>query len=139
MANSVTFEYDAAALLAALDFLTEAVRLPTLEACHVTAERIATEARARAARRGPNPTKAQLARPPIEDCISVLPMHNGTGFVVIVQVPGEDPYLPWQLEFGTEHMDARAFFFASVRLEREAHQRRINEAAQAGIDAVSGG
>jgi hypothetical protein len=134
--NSITFDMDATKLLAAFDFVTEAIRLPTLEACHVTADNIATEARARVARRGPNPTQAQLARPPIEDLIFVQPMRNGTGYVVIVQVPGEDPYLPWQLEFGTQDMAQRPFFFAPAVLEQAAHLRRLQDAQQAGIDAV---
>lgn len=143
MANSVTFEYDATRLLAALDFLTEAVRLPTLEACRVTAEAIATEARARAARRGPNPTKAQQGRPPIEELIRVEAMHNGTGYVVIVQEVDETAaYLPFYLERGGPHVfpviGKRPFFFVSATLEQPAHQQRINDAAQAGVDAASG-
>lgn len=140
MANSVTFEMDASKLLAAFDAVTEAIRLPTLDACRVTAEHIAREARARVSRRGPNPTRAQQGRPPLEDLIRVEPMHNGTGYVVIVEEPVRDnsgaEYLPIFLEFGTVNMTRRVFFFAAATLEKEAHRQRLNEAVQAGVDAV---
>ena len=57
----------------------------------------------------------------------VLPMRNGTGYVVIVQDPAA-PFLPWQLEYGTQQMDKRAFFFPSARLEQSGHERRMNDA-----------
>ncbi len=144
MANSVTFEMDASKLLAAFDAVTEAIRLPTLEACRVTAEAIATEARARVARRGPNPTRAQQGRPPLEDLIRVEPMvsssANVVGSVVIVQEPVLDnagaEFLPFYLEFGTEDMEARKFFFTSGALEKPAHLQRLQDAQQAGLDAV---
>jgi len=138
MADGVTLTFDATRLLAAFDLLTAAVQMAEVEACHITAQNIATEARARVARRGPNPTRAQQGRPPIEDLIRVAPIANGTGYVVIVQET--DPsalYLPFYLEMGTKDMARRPFFFASAALERDAHRRRINEAAQGAIDALS--
>jgi hypothetical protein len=138
MADGVTMTFDATRLLAAFDVLTLAVAKAELEACRITAENIATEARARVARRGPHPTRAQLARPPLEQLIRVEPLANGTGFVVIVQETDPDAlYLPFYLERGTKDMTSRPFFFASAALEKPAHERRINEAAQAAIDAVS--
>ena len=141
--NSITFEMDASKLLAAFDAVTEAIRLPTLEACRVTAENIAREARARVARRGPNPTRAQQGRPPLEDLIRVEPMVGRAavvGYVVIVQEPVLDnsgaELLPFYLEFGTKEMAKRAFFFAPAALEKEPHRRRLQEAQQAGIEAV---
>ena len=140
MANSISFEMDASKLVAAFDAVTEAIRLPTLEACRVTAENIKREARARVSRRGPNPTRAQQGRPPLEDLIRVEPMHNGTGYVVIVEEPARDnsgaEYLPFYLEFGTQEMAKRVFFFAAATLEKEAHRGRLQDAQQAGIDAV---
>ncbi len=137
--SGVTVTWDATKLLAALDLLTAAVQKAELGACQITAEAIAREARARVARRGPNPTKAQQARPPLEQLIRVEAMFNGTGYVVIVQETDEGAkYLPFYLEMGTKEMDKRPFFFTSAALEKPAHQRRINEAAQAAIDAVSG-
>lgn len=140
MANSISFEMDASKLLAAFDAVTEAIRLPTLEACRVTAENIKREARARVSRRGPNPTRAQQGRPPLEDLIRVEPMHNGTGFVVIAEEPVRDnsgaEFLPFYLEFGTVNMAKRVFFFAAATLEKEAHRQRLQDAQQAGIDAV---
>ena len=138
MPDGVTMTFDATRLLAAFDLLTQTVQKAELEACHITAEHIATEARARARRRGPDPTRAQQARPPIEDLIRVEPIANGSGYVVIVQET--DPgalYLPFYLEMGTQEMSKYPFFFTSAALEKPAHERRINEAAQAAIDAVS--
>lgn len=142
MADGASLTFDARQLLAAFDFLTKAVALAELEACHITAENIAAEARARVARRGPNPTQAQLARPPLEDLIRVAPLVNGTGYVVIVQeTDPEAAYLPFYLEYGGPqvfpNIGKRPFFFTSAALEKSAHARRINEAAQAAIDAVS--
>lgn len=138
MADGVTLSFDTTRLLAAFDVLTKTVAMAELEACRITAENIAAEARARVARRGPNPTRAQQGRPPIEQLIRVEPLANGTGFVVIVQELDPDAlYLPFYLEMGTEDMARRPFFFTSAALEKPAHALRINAAAQAAIDAVS--
>ena len=142
--SELALTWDATRLLSALDLLTSVVQKAELAACQITAENIAREARARVARRGPHPTKAQLARPPIDQLIRVEPMRNGTGYVVIVQETTEDAaYLPFYLEYGGPHVfpaiGKRPFFFVSAALEKPAHQQRINEAAQAAIDAVSGG
>lgn len=141
MATSLTFEMDAAKLLAAFDAATEAIRLPTLEASRVTAEAIATEARARVARRGPDPTRAQQGRPPLEDLIRVEPYNGTAGYVVIVQEMDEGAaYLPFYLEMGGpavfKHIGRRPFFFTSAALEKPAHLRRLQDAQQAGIDAL---
>ncbi len=66
-------------------------------------------------------------------------MRNGTGYVVIVQeTTDEAAFVPFYLEFGTKDMSKRPYLFTSAALEKPAHARRINEAAQAAIDAVTG-
>lgn len=133
MADHVDFDLDAEEVLAAFKSLPATVHTFTLAAAQTTAENIAREARSRVPRRRGKITAAQAARPPLEDLITVLPMRNGTGYVVIVQDPAA-PFLPWQLEYGTEHMTKRDFFFPSARLERSSHERRMHDAVQQAID-----
>jgi hypothetical protein len=142
MADGVAFTWDNTKALAALDLLTQVVARFELGACGITAQNIAAEARSRVAKRGPNPTNAQLGRPPIDQLIRVEALANGTGYVVIVQEPsGDAEYLPFYLEMGGPNVfpeiGKRPFFFSSGALEKPAHERRVNEAAQAAIDLVS--
>jgi hypothetical protein len=136
MADAVTVDVDDAALLEAFESLPATIHTLTLAAAQVTAENIAREARARVPRRRGAVTAAQLARPPLEDLIVVLPMRNGTGYVVIAQDPAA-PFLPVQLEYGTQHMDKRAFFFTSARLEQSGHTRRMNDALTQAIEIAA--
>jgi len=137
MSDAVTFEWHAEALLTAFDNLSQAVRIATNLAAHDTAQLIADEARRRVPRRHGRLTRAQQARPPLEQLISVQPMRNNTGWVVIVQDPAA-PFLPWQLEYGTRYMTKRDFFFAPARLERGNHERRMNAALQEAVHLVGG-
>ncbi len=141
MPNTLRLEIDDTKLLQVFDFMAAAVSKATLEACKVTADAVAREARARVRRRGPTPTAAQLARPPLEELIRVEPMRNGTGYVVIVQETDADAaLLPMILEYGLGTLKQKyPFFFASGALEKPAHTRRIQDAVQAAIDAVGGG
>lgn len=138
MADGITIEVDAAGLIDAFESLPATIRTLTRGAAEVTAQNIAREARARVPRRHGKLTAAQQGRPPLEDLIDVLPMRNGTGYVVIVQeVDPEAMFLPWQLEYGTQHMAQRKFFFPSARLERGAHERRMNDALSQAIEIAS--
>jgi hypothetical protein len=133
MPDAITFEWHAEALLTAFGHLSQAVRIATNLAAHETAQLIAEEARRRVPRRHGRLTRAQQARPPLETLISVQPMRNDTGWVVIVQDPAA-PFLPWQLEYGTQFMTKRDFFFAPARLERRNHDRRMNDALHHAIE-----
>ena len=135
MSDRCTFEWHADVLLTAFDQLGEAVRIATSLAAHETAEAIAEEARRRVPRRHGPLTRAQQARPPLETLITVQPMRNQTGWVVIVADPAA-PFLPIQLEYGTRYMTKRDFFFVPARLERGRHTRRMNEALQQAIAQV---
>lgn len=137
MSDAITFEWHAEQVLAAFSKLSDVVRLLTNAAAHETATLIAEEARRRVPRRHGRITAAQAARPPLEELITVQKMRNDTGWVVIVQNPAA-PFLPWQLEYGTQHMTKRDFFFAPARLERGAHRQRMNEALHEAI-RLSGG
>src|ERR1044072_6544069 len=114
MSDAVTFEWHAEALLTAFDNLSQAVRIATNLAAHDTAQLIADEARRRVPRRNGRLTRAEQARPPLEQLISVQPMRNNSGWVVIVQDPAA-PFLPWQLEYGKRSMTKREFFCAPAR------------------------
>ena len=135
MSDFCTLEWHAEALLTAFDNLSQAVRIATNLAAHETAQAIAEEARRRVPRRRGRITRAQAARPPLETLITVEPMRNDTGWVVIVNDPAA-PFLPMQLEYGTRFMTQRDFFFAPARLERGRHERRMNNALQSAIDLV---
>lgn len=127
MADSLHIEIDNTALLAALDRLGAAAETYLLAAATETANRIAAEARARVARRTGTTAHG----------IGIDTARTGTGVVVFADRPS-NPGLPGWLEFGTKHMTARPFLFASARLEEGAHDRRVRDAIQAAIDEVNG-
>ena len=128
MADTLTIDVDATALLRMLDQLGRSAAAQHLKAAaKVTAERIATEAAARVARR----TGKTAAGIKVEET------RTGNGYVVFVRRP-EMPGLPAWLEFGTKYMTARPFLFASARLEEGPHERRVAQALQEAIDEVQG-
>ena len=92
------------------------------QASHVTADRIAVEARGRVARRT-GQTQAGIV---------VEETHDGEGYVVLVRHPTK-PGLPRWLEFGTSKMSARPFLFASAHLEEAPHARRVEDAVLVAI------
>jgi HK97 gp10 family phage protein len=122
MADRMTIDVDATELLAALAALPEAVHAHLKAAAKVTAEAIATEARARVKRR-----TGQTG-----DAITVEETHNGDGYVIYVGNGRQ--HIGSFLEFGTKYMTAKPFLFASARLEEGAHDRRARDAVQAAID-----
>jgi|SRR6476659_5439099 len=136
MADHIRLEVDAEEVLAAFANLPATVHTYTLAAAETTANNIAREAKSRVPRRRGKITAAQAARPPIEDLIRVLPMKNGKGYVVLVDDPAA-PFLPWQLEYGTQHMTKRDFFFPSARLEQAGHERRMHDAVEEAIHVAS--
>lgn len=129
MAPLLKTEVDASSLLAALKQLGDRAEKHVKAAAKVTADRVATEARSRAARR----TGETAASVTVEES------RDGKGWVVLpwdFTKPSRMPNLPIWLEFGTKHMTPRPYFFSSARLEEAAHERRIAEAVQAAIDEV---
>jgi HK97 gp10 family phage protein len=118
----MTIDVDTTALVAALDAIPAAVHAQLKAAAKVTADNIATEARARVKRR-----TGQTG-----DAITVEETHNGDGYVVYVGDGRQ--HIGSYLEFGTKFMTAKPFLFASARLEEAAHDRRAREAVQAAID-----
>lgn len=132
MPNLLSIDVDIAPLTAALRALPEAVRVETADACRITAEHIAREARARLQRQlGPGATGQTVAG------IIAEPAYDGNGYVVMAD---RDPFpnLPLWLEKGTRpgkrrnfaRTPPRPFFYASIELEAGAHERRIVEAMQ---------
>jgi HK97 gp10 family phage protein len=122
MSDRMTIDVDTTALVAALDAIPAAVHAQLKAAAKVTADNIATEARARVKRR-----TGQTG-----DAITVEETHNGDGYVVYVGDGRQ--HIGSYLEFGTKFMTAKPFLFASARLEEAAHDRRAREAVQAAID-----
>lgn len=120
-------EMDTRAVVAALDRLGDLAGPYVKEAAGVTAERIATEARARVARR----TGVTLAG------IGVREDASGLGYLVVADRQ-QFPLLPAWLEYGTKHMNARAFFGPSARLEEGPHMRRIEDAIDKALSDVHG-
>lgn len=137
--DGLVIDVDTAPLLAALDRLaSEVVLRHTKAAALVTANRIQAEARARVARRTGLTAQG----------ITVYPTRDGQGYVVM---PFNDALereriaagydqtaenLPIWLEFGTKFMAPQPYFFASAKLEENAHDRRMRQAIQDAIDEV---
>jgi hypothetical protein len=122
MADRMTVDADATALLAALATVPDAVQVALKGAAKVTAEAIALEARARVKRRTGRTGEA----------ITVEETRNGDGYVVFV---GSDRgHVGSFLEFGTKFMTSRPFLFVSARLEESAHNARARDAVQTAIN-----
>jgi len=122
MADRMTIDVDATALLAALATLPEAVHAHLKAAAKVTAEAIAAEARARVRRRTGR----------TGDAVTVEETHSGDGYVIYVGDGRQ--HIGSFLEFGTQFMTSKPFLFASARLEEGAHNARARDAVQAAID-----
>jgi HK97 gp10 family phage protein len=122
VADAFTITADDTALLATLDAIPAAIQAHLKAAAKITAEAIATEARARVRRR-----TGQTG-----DAITVEEARSGDGYVIYV---GEGrQHIGSFLEFGTRFMTARPFLFTSARVEEGAHERRARDAVQAAID-----
>lgn len=119
--DRMTIDVDDAALLAAIDETPDAVHARLKPAAKITADNIATEARARVRRRTGQTGAA----------ITVDEAYRGDGYVVYIG-GGRTP-IGRYLEYGTRFMNARPFLFASARLEEGAHDRRAREAVQDAI------
>lgn len=126
MPDQLRIEAETDALLVAMDrFAGPVMERHVLAAAEETGDRIVAEALARVRRR-----TGQTARG-----IVIERAHVGTG-VVVSATNVEQPNLPSWLEFGTQHMKAYPFFFASARLESGAHDRRLRDAIAAAAEEV---
>lgn len=137
MADSITFEMDAAPLERALNLLGQAAQPFINEASAVSAASIAREAQARLRRQltgGHSTGKTEAA-------ISSRPAYDGNGSVVVVE-RDYMPNLPLWIEKGTKKgkpgshdSAARPFFYPSADLEVGPHRRRLEIALHDAIDA----
>lgn len=130
MSDVLTIEIDTTALVAAIDRVGAVAERRVLAAAKVTADRIVAEARSRVARRtGRTATgiTAEVSRD--GQAYVVLPFDRD--FEVALLNAGNNQQaenLPLWLEFGTQKMTARPYFFVAARLEESAHLRRVRDA-----------
>jgi hypothetical protein len=131
MNDGFTATLESASLLAAFDRLPDTILKYTVPASKVSADSIQREAQRRVRR-----DTGETAQGIIVD-----EMRNGTGYVV-VSVNRRMPNLPLWIEAGTKrgkpgsHTDpGDPFFYPAIRLELNAHTRRIDEAVARGIAA----
>lgn len=122
MSDALIIDVDTTAVVTAFDTVADAMHANLKAAAKITADNIATEARARVRRRtGQTGEK-----------ITVEETRSGDGYVVYVGDPRTQ--VGRYLEFGTKFMDAHPFLFASARIEETAHQNRARDAVQNAID-----
>jgi hypothetical protein len=122
VADRMTITVDPAPLLAALEAVPAAVQALLKAAAKITAEAIATEARARVRRRTGR----------TGDAITVEETHDGTGYIVFIG--DRRQHIGSFLEFGTKFMTPFPFLFVAARLAERAHDERARAAVQAAID-----
>lgn len=126
----MTIEIDTKGLIDALTrFAGPVMEKHVKGAAKVTADRVAQIASARAHR-----DTGETA-----ESITVEEATVGEGYVVLPWDFGKTsrmPNLPIWLEFGTNKMTAKPYFFAAARMEEGAHGRRISNAIQDAIDEV---
>lgn len=130
MADGFTGTVDASGLLSALKRLSTTTALRyTKPASRVTATRVQLEAQRRVKR-----ATGQTA-----EGIGVVEMNNGEGYVVYAS-NRRMPNLPQWLEYGIQQGKPRShtqapnpFFNVAVRLELNAHERRISDAIGAAM------
>lgn len=96
-------------------------------AARVSADHIASEARARLQRQLSGTSTGQTVA-------GIVVKSDRTGWGWNVDAGNaRQPMLDRWLEFGTVHMKARPFLFDSARLEERAHRDRIANAIQAAL------
>jgi len=120
--DSLIIDVDTRDVVAAFDTVADVMHAKLKAAAKITADHIATEARARVRRRTGQTGEA----------ITVEETRSGDGYVIYVGDPRTA--IGRYLEFGTKFMGAQPFLFASARLEESAHNDRARDAVQAAID-----
>ena len=132
----MTITVENAALLAALHRLGTTAEIYTLAASKITADRIRSEATARARR-----AFQQRTGQTVEGIVVRADQRHKPGWAVLT-TRQHMPALPLWLEFGTKkgkkgstHANrARPFFFSSAALEAQPHADRIAAAIQEALD-----
>lgn len=137
----LTIEFDDGAVRKAFRALDAALARRALNACRVTAEAAAREARARLRRQLSSASTGTTAAG-----IRTVPTKDGTGYVLEV-ARQQYPNLPLWLEKGTDagkrqnaaRTAPRPFFYVALEMEANNHERRILDAMRdAGNDAGLG-
>jgi hypothetical protein len=123
MADGLTITVDTAALLAALDQVPDRVLAKIRGQAHLTAQRIAREARGRIHRRTGRTAGG----------ITVSERRDGRGYRVETSAD-PDAGRPISLEFGTQVAAARPFLFISADLEANSHDQRMRAAIVEALD-----
>jgi hypothetical protein len=139
MADKLTIDVDTRALVAAMDRLGASAIQHTKRAAKATADRIVVEARARVRRRtGVTAASIHAEETRNGDGWVVLPWDEG--FARSLAESGNNDRvnfsLPGWIEFGTDHMPARPYFFAAARMEEGTHDRRMRQAIVDAIEEV---
>lgn len=148
MADNVTFTVDSDRLVSALRDFPDILKPRVMAAARTSAGSILSESQRRIARRT-NYTAEHMR---------VDETYNGDGYVVVMgdaMAPSEtrrreriggsrrwvnagsyqQAHVGLYLEFGTQRMTARPFLFISGDLEVAAHDRRVRQAIQDGLNA----
>jgi len=133
MSDGFSATLDASGFLSDLRRLDDTIfRQYVKPECKVTAESIQQEAERRVRR-----ASGQTA-----EGIQVFEMTNGEGYVV-VSINKRMPNLPLWIEAGTKRGKPRShtepadpYFYPAVRLEEPQHERRIDAAVGAAIEAA---
>jgi hypothetical protein len=125
VSDGFTAELDATDVLDALRRFPDAVLKETKPASKISADSIQREAQRRVRR-----LSGETA-----ERIRVVELRNGTGYLV-ESTNMRMPNLPIWLEAGTKRMSAKPYFYESVRLESNAHERRIGEAVGRAISGL---
>jgi hypothetical protein len=138
----MTITTDSAELLRAIDRLPAVVQAKCKARAHVTAQRIAREARARVRRRtgrlaGSIEVREDYARVGyvvgtfLQPKVGIALHRRRSGRRHTQKVTRDN--LPIWVEFGTTHVQARPFLLNSARLEAAGHERGIHEAIREAI------
>ena len=127
MADMFTADVDATQAIAMLDRLAQSADFVTLTSARETAKNIVSEAQARVRRR------TGVTQSEIHFDLT----YDGKGYVVLGfrKNVGDFP-IDKYLEYGTDYMSRKPFFFSSAQLEEGPHLRRTIDAVQEWLDAV---
>lgn len=127
MRNSFTIDVDATALKATLLRLDQIVKPFIKVASKISADHICADAKARLLRQLSGTSTGQTVA-------GIVVKSDRTGWGWIVDAGNvSTPMLDHWLESGTERMAARPFFYASAKVEEQAHGERIRAAIHAAL------
>jgi len=122
-----TATVDSREVLALLDRLGPSVDFVAKEVARDTAKRIVAEAQRRV-QRATGETASEIHWELTRD---------GTGYIVLAyDTRINKTFVDYYLQYGTQYMYAKPFFFASALLEEQGHRRRLVDRIQAFLDTV---